>query len=454
MLISNYNDTGSASASNQEKWDSEISVIHKTIISLNELIDIFYDKISSAVDELTTDKDKVFELFNELSSETHRNIDSVTLKNHEANLHFPVLKEKTIETTRKISDIITHLQYHDIIRQKIEHIQKSHYRIIDDLNLAGDNSRDNCSHDDYIKVGDIIDLQAAQLLLVSKEYQNALNVITRNFQGIAKDMKTVSEISDRFSFDSNETENTLLSQIRKQLDKGIIDLDQNNNGLDGTGFFKLLKELGEILGRIEKNIISNLAGFIGSNGVTNWFKFNEAASGVYSQMVVLNKDIDLKCQGIVENITELKNLSDEIMNMGSSDVETNQFEIERLQLMVRITRILDMLDKGNEELDMVLKQNREMNNNILQKLEHVISKNDYCKYFEMIVGEIILKLTGINTRIRPSSPGSKKSENLKDMMGSYTMESERIIHNMVIKGDEDTEEEDTEEESNEDVEFF
>lgn len=435
-LISHYNDSHASTENNHETWNSEITAIHNSIIALNEQVDTFRDMISVVISDLNIRTEKAYELFRDLSNETDRNIDSVTLKNHESKLHFPVLKEKTMEASRSISDIITHLQYHDIIRQKIEHIQKSHYRIIDDLTLAGGMSGDDCSAEDYIKVGDIIDLQAAQLLLVSKEYQNALNVITRNFQGIARDMTVVSEISDRFSFESSNAENTLLHNIREQLDKGIIQLDQNNNGIINPDYRITLRKLEEIFARIEKDIRPGMASFAGENSIVNKFRYNEAGSGVYSQMIALNRDIEIKSVSISESIIELKNLTKDFNTENNSESEVNCFEIDRLQLMVRITRILDTLDRDNAELDKVLKQNRELNNNILQKIESAVNKSDYCEYFESIVGEVILQLSGINNSIRPSnqSQRSNKSENLRDIKTGYTMESERLIHDMVVTG--------------------
>lgn len=451
-LISSYNDPSAELDTDPEKLNSEVNTIHQSLISFNEQVEAFREAVSSVISEVNIRTEKSFELFRDLSTETDMNIDTINLKNHESKIQFPVLKEKTVDTSKSISDIITHLQYQDIIRQKIEHIQSSHYGIIDDLNHAGKASSGNCSHEDYIKIGDIIDLQAAQLLLVSKEYQNALNVITRNFQGIAKDMSIVSGISDRFSFEGSSSETTLLRQIRDQLDQGIIQIDQNNEIIISRDYLRISAMLTEIIRKAQEHINPQLEGFYGENNIVTKFRFNEAGSGVFTQMIALNRDIELKSLDIKENINALKNQV-EGLNSKDEDIEESGYEIDRLHLMVRITKILDSLDRDNEELDKVLIENRELNTNILRKIELTVNKSDYCEYFENTVGGIISQLTGINNRIRQSCNGRRpetKAENLEEIKTAYTMESERIIHDMVVTGKEDK----TDSPADNEIEFF
>ena len=110
--------------------------------------------------------------------------------------------------------------------------------------------------------------------------------------------------------------------------------------------------------------------------------------------------------------------------------------------MVNISRILDALDKDSQELDDVLIQNRDLNDNVLEKIENVINKADYYDYFESCVEEVINKLNSINYRLKPDSQFESKdikAENLKEIKTRYTMESERIIHDKVVSGNEKSE---------------
>jgi len=63
------------------------------------------------------------------------------------------------------------------------------------------NLLDESASQRFNQIGEIVGLQAEQLILVSREYQNALEVITRNFQIIADDINTISNISNEFCSD-------------------------------------------------------------------------------------------------------------------------------------------------------------------------------------------------------------------------------------------------------------
>lgn len=437
-LLSTYNETSLKGEPGLEVWNSALETLQQSMISLNKQVQTLREITSIVINNVKKKAENSRELFRGLSEETIKIIDTINRKNQESRIQFPDLKEKTIETSKSISDIITHLQYQDIIRQKIEHIQKSHHGIIEDLSNTGQAPTMNCSMEDYIKISDIIDLQSAQLILVCKEYQNAINVITRNFQKIARDMSRVSEISDNLSFDNSQSDITLLRQISARLDDDIIQLDLSNENMLSQECLEIGKNIKNIIEKLEDDIKPHLESFAGEKRIINILRFNGIGSGVFTQMIALNRDIELKLLDIQESITELKNLVDDFVLSDHKEPEDDSIEIERLHIMVRISRILDLLDRDNEELDKFLIQNRELNSDILEKIETVVDKSDYSEYFENTVGNIISKLSVINDRIKPAyqeDQHASKAENLEEIKTSYTMESERIVHGMLVTGE-------------------
>jgi hypothetical protein len=442
VLISNYENFEIEWNNSLEVWNTQIPSIQNVLTYISSNVDNFKKQIVTNIEHLEMRVEKSLRVFHNLSKETKINIGSVVQKSQESIIQFPLLKEKTAESSKSISNIITHLQYHDIIRQKIEHIQKAHYKIIDDLNKSIEKKKSYFANinDDYLKIGDIADLQAAQLLLVSKEYQNALNIITSNFQSIANDLTVISNISNEFSYKDDRSEITLLKQIKNQLNEGIILLDLNNFREINAEYALASTNLDDISNAINRDIqllMNNLTKF---KNYENQNLENELhQTSVLSRIVSLAGDIDIKNANLCEKINDIRNLSksiftsDEIVEWGS------QMEQDRIQLMVNISRILDALDKDNEELDIVLDQNRELNSNILEKIENVINKVDYYDYFENIVEQVINQLNSINGRLKPSGSenlSEDKASNLKEIKTTYTMESERIIHDKVVSGSE------------------
>jgi predicted nucleotidyltransferase len=457
-LISNYNESGTSVNKNLELWNSEINNIHHSLVSVSSNVEQYKQKISDNVNNVASRVENSLDIYQSLSRETIKNIDLVTFKNLESKLQFPMLKEKSVDSSKSINDIITHLQYHDIIRQKIEHIQKSHHKIIVDLNKGSDATDDVCSAEDYKKIGDIIELQAAQLLLVSKEYQNALNVITRNFQDIARDLSMISDISDKFSHKDSNSGVTLLKQVKDQLDTGIIMLDQNDNTILNAEHKRAQEKFEDLTDQLKQVLKPLLSKFTRLGDQKTKLQFNASGSGVLSQILSLINDIEIKNHDINERTGEIKTLTKSIFISDDPEMLGNQLELDRLQLMVKISKILDSLDKDNEQLDHVLSQNRELNKNILERIKSTINKSDYYDYFENIVEQVIAQLNGMNDKIKPGmdvDSSHSKAANLKEIKKSYTMESERLIHDNVVSGkDELFSDSDTKNENENEVEFF
>jgi len=124
FLISNYEEFDIEWSNSLEIWNTQILSIQQVLTSISNHVDSFKDQIAANILHIESRVEKSLKVFQNLSKETKVNIGSVMTKSQESILQFPVLKEKTAKSSKSISNIITHLQYHDIIRQKIEHIQR------------------------------------------------------------------------------------------------------------------------------------------------------------------------------------------------------------------------------------------------------------------------------------------------------------------------------------------
>lgn len=440
-LISNYAEFNNEWNNKLEMWNREILSIQQSISFVNIYVEDFIESVNRSFTHISSNSEISLNVFRDMSTEIKINISSIARKSSESKVKFPLLKEKTAESAKRINNIITHLQYQDIIRQKIEHIQKSHHTIIKELTEDQNERCSGCMPGDYSKISDIVDLQAAQLLLVSKEYQNALNVITMNFQEIAIALSTISGISNEFSFRDSTSDDTLLKQIKDQLDKGIFLLDLNNFNEINKQYQSAGRKLDMINNQIRhfiQPVIAELAklGKIDNDHILQ----SSAGSGVFQQIVSLIRDIENKNHEIIHKTNEIKILSSEVLNINEYKECSNQLEMDHIKLMVRISKILNSLDKDNQELDNVLLQNRDLNMNILEKIENTVNRGDYYEYFEKIVENIISQLNDINNRIKTnlskehSSGMTDKAANLEIIKTNYTMMSERIIHQNVIMG--------------------
>lgn len=458
-LLSNYADFGISWEETLDKWNIEIESIQSALTSVYCKVNNFKTRISDVSINFESKAEKSLRSLNTLSRAIRDNIISVVQKNIESGTKVPLLKEKTSNSSIGISNIIKHLQYHDIIRQKIEHIQNTHNTIIDSLKNTEESRSIKTGNklDDYSGIVDITDLQAAQLLLVSKEYQNAIDTILKSFQCISKDISSISQISNEFSYDDSNSEITLLRQIKNQLDEGIILLDLNDFREIILEYYALSKKITEISIQFTQEVhlpVQRLARF---DNMRNISEGNiDYKLGVVTQILSLAKDMDTKNKDLCEKLNEIQELSEAFFSSNEMDSLGSQIEVDRINLMVVISRMLFALDKDNDELDTVLNQNCWLNRDITEKIENIINQGDYYDYFENMVGKVIILLNSINLKIKPGyhqETTESKAANLRGVRSTYTMESERIVHDKVISGADDSDYQYSQT-SEDEIEFF
>ncbi len=231
-LISNNESFKSASLESVKNWDNALVNIQSWLTEIGKEVGSLSFSVNSMHNNTKVYSqnaiNKSFSFYKELESA----IEIVNRKNLESESYIPILKEKINNSAGNISDIIKHLQYHDIIRQKVEHIQHSHFKIIASLNKEMPASELNAEKENeklFSLIADISGLQAAQLILITKEYQKALEVISANFQNMTDDLSAISTISHEFSFEDENSDTTLIRHVQERLDRSLRLLDEYNS---------------------------------------------------------------------------------------------------------------------------------------------------------------------------------------------------------------------------------
>ena len=369
----------------------------------------------------------------------------INKKNLESRNYIPVLKEKINSSSQSIGNIITHLQYHDIIRQKVEHIQKSHFNIIESLkDNHSDNHKVGRNNNEILPlIADISELQAAQLILISKEYQKALEVISENFQKIANDLAAVSTISHEFSYETANSDNTLINNLKDNLDRSLVVLDSYNSNLYNEQLLEIKQKISEIYNFIAVNITTPL----GEMGVTGYLKAlssenkresNTGNPSIVSQISSLTTDILRKKDDLSRESELLFHNSEKFSVADVRDGFRSKLEKDQIRIMVNVSKTLERLDNESKKVDVVLDENFTIKKEIINRLKDTLAQADYYELFEKVLNSIIAHLNDINSCLgeqTQTGDRSAKEKNLKEIETFYTVASERYIHNKVISDD-------------------
>ncbi|MHC1704421.1 MAG: hypothetical protein AB9846_10975 [Tenuifilaceae bacterium] len=368
-------------------------------------------------------------------------------KFEETNRQIPELTQKTERSSQSIADIITNLQYHDIIRQKIEHIQLTHKSILGELERFGE-TIDRSDVDNqaklFLKIRDIAGLQAAILVKANKEYQVAIEKITEEFIVIGNDMTGVSMLCQKISKTSDSSDEIHLNNMLQKLQDSAIIL---NNFIDaGKEYSVIVKKISvlvkDTLNGIDTNCAINKKLINTSTPILKGFSENKnetlISKDIDDQFVNVNQDIQ-KLEGDI--VASFKNV---IMSEEALSLEINLFNKEIAnqrnfeQTAESLNSIMNKFKEKSDRIQFLLEENLNQSKSITSGVKESIKKIRYYDLFETNIVDIILELNSIYKKIKGDiRDDSEKEENLKKVKELYTMESEHQIHDKVVVTDEE-----------------
>jgi hypothetical protein len=355
---------------------------------------------------------------------------------------FVELKKKKLDTESNISDIVKKLQYHDIIRQKMEHIQNTHQDLIDELNMFdySDNDEKHLIEKAkfFLKIRDVAGIQAAQLIQANREYQSAIETIVNNFvlvldnieilrntckenhnkefQNLNIHREIVDEIEIAKKIYGKELENckTLTSEILNA-EKQIEQAEKFVKGLQDlvNAFFNEIKDHIELILKETSNDESVQKTIAQINNVIKELKSN----------VELLSDI-------IKKLNFFKNNTSEIADGNKNVLHSIDFN--------KIKEYVALLKKSRDKIDEKLEENKLIGSSSLKQIKKSISEIKYYDFFENIIEEITSELNTINFKLKEGSEFEDEtlSDNLNMLKEYYTVETEHSIHEQLAKGEE------------------
>lgn len=436
-----------------EELREEVTQIEKLFARLKQLLkDKFL--LSDQFNAEKVDINKILDLLKE-------EIEVYSKHYHSAKQKLPEIKEKTDATSESINKIITSLQYQDIIKQKMEHIQRTHKELADELENF--ESEDKTSLNEkakyFIRLRDIAGLQAAQLMHTNKEYQTAIERISDKFLEIGENMTLVSkQCADYTSFDSDK-QKVFFNSLKNNLNKAEEQIQHFcrfnvNFRKNVDDIVDLLNQILERYSRIHP-LMDDLENKLKDPAWQN--EEDEANANIIRQMIQVFGD--LKGNGKI--MTQLfdaykknrEHLRQEVIN-SMPDAKEAEFE----DLPDKISHYMSNLSEMESKIVGKLKENNELSDKVFKEVQHSVNQIQYYEYFEKEIEKIIDELNALNFNLKNNAGEdvASRKENLEKLKEYYTMNTEFDIHEQVTNGgniDMENEEGDSDEEGG-DLELF
>lgn len=364
------------------------------------------------------------------------------------------LSHKSEQTTSSIAEIITKLQYQDIIRQKMEHIQASHRALMHDLNLICNDNKEENRDLVYGKIKDIAALQAAQLIHANKEFQGAVESITDNFMTISDTLTDISTMCRNFTLEKSDNEDNHYLLLTKKLERTSIVIQESISFSEQlvaqvrtleSFIVNLLSVISELPNRIQ---------ILRCRLVENE-KEVESNQNTVKQIRNLISGIDSYTQNVVTSHANISVNLVQLNNVISKGQVGRSIDGVYLQLASDLQQIVERLKLKSKEVYGLLEQNQKLGNEVKNDIKKSIETVKYYDFFETVIIEIIRELDEISEKVATSRAVSEStSDHLAKAKKLYTMASEHAIHDQIVNNNLDDSAPDKKDEEDSEIEFF
>ncbi len=422
-----------------------INKVKESCPVFEENIYVIQNHLKTLYQDLAGIKDFIFiDLLKKLDSLSNE-IDVIEKHNQEA----ANLKAKTDVIAKNcnssVGSIITNLQYHDIIRQKMDHIQQTHKLIIAELNnneKTEERATETIPNPFFLQIPQIIEIQTAQLLHTNKEYQNAIDHISKKMTEIGQDMAALARIFKSISVFEHQGSHVSRERISEAFSKLI------NDKREYFGKFKTLSDDVSLIQRIVNNLFEKFQDLeliensieqtiIDKISFGNLLVSEEGETASQAQQILkLYADNHFEKNKIR---TLLKDTNAQLKDFGKN----NNLYVYNKKGMERIDHNLDTAEKSFADVISNLDFLEELRPEILDRSQQIVSAGKkvvanvkYYDFFEKTIDELIGKFESVSALLNGQGHGytdsSEQKRGLEQIQKYYTMKSERIIHNHSI----------------------
>jgi hypothetical protein len=331
-------------------------------------------------------------------------------------------------------EIITNLQYQDIIRQKIEHIQQSHVELINELTQLQESEGFQLA---LCKIRDISGIQSAQLLHANKQYQMAVEVILNKFFELSESIDSITEISQSVGKTSKRNS-------RSPLDEVITNTENSAKQFDLLTLSKHRRE--ELLSQAI-NITERLTSDI--NRVNELFTTIEPDLSAFIEKTENTKTPQAEVIKSISLFSDTKNFAANATNiLDQIHVLTKELHVEVPESFIengqkiaisdfyqKLPDILTTLKADKTEILSLLVDLEQRYKSKKGEIQNAVKDIKYYSYFEKTIEEIIVEMNQVNLLFDDDVKDREFSarEHLDELKRKYTMSSEHLIHDHITQ---------------------
>ena len=337
------------------------------------------------------------------------------------------------ENSENISGIVQSMQFHDIYRQQVEHVVEALEGLIQEVpaSLSGILLGDDQAV--IGRIGDVCELQEAQLQFASTELYTAVTSIVANLQDIGSKQKEMArEIYAQTSADETSGSSFIedVSRRMSSIAELLTSCADSNNRMavlmqevtgtvsEITSFVSDIEDIGQEIIQIALNARIK-ASCTGKNGAS--------LSVLAEEIGQLSNDAVQRTDLITVTLTEI----DAATAVLAGEVADKEVVFgERLTDMKgELNKVLGRLEDMGGQLFSLLALTQQQVDALTREIEKITGGIHVHERTKTMADDVLRKLKDVFLQARAFCPASSAfKEDLRQMASRYTMESERRIH--------------------------
>ncbi len=341
---------------------------------------------------------------------------------------------------RHLGEVVASMQFHDIVRQQVEHVEET----LTETLLVGREHRDSSGGQPQATVdavgwfGDITELQASQLGNARERFFNAVEALKKNLLRVAADVGAFSQrVSESVGFEEGggtlgrieRSIANLLVRMRgfeKQAESiGEVMASVAATVIEISSFLNRIEEVGEEIELIALNA-SIKAAHTGEKG---------AALGVLASAIQRLSSEACQLTDSIAAVLGTISQSAEVLNANAKTMLDSRQMDDVIARLEELTARLRTFDDSARTRFQALKADGETLSNSIGQCEGRIDFHLATAAGLDEARDIARDIARKARALIPNSSASRRPERLRRLLERYTMEVERLVHSATSRPD-------------------
>jgi methyl-accepting chemotaxis protein len=340
------------------------------------------------------------------------------------------------EISRNISQVVTSMQFHDITRQQLEHVQEALCDLehqLTEAHAASDriNQSMSSNQDKAAEVYGVCRLQSAQLLHARDGLTAAVSGIVGNLQGLADKGRGIARQTREMIRVADGAGDSLFIEIEKGL-APVVGLLAKSAAAN-INLARAVESVAETVGEISSFVvdietIGEEIKLIALNSQIKAARTGDegAALGVLAEAIQrLSVEACIQTAAVTGTLREITRVTEALS--GKAAVTSCSGELDAEAMAARLKGLIDAIRIMNDEVMAALAQSDDTVQALTADIESATGGITVHGAVDAEVESITAKLAQIMAQACEIAPEAATAD-LAALSGRYTMQSERDIH--------------------------